>query len=279
MSDYFKRVYKGEPRPIGKVLGAVYPEMPFALLEKCLRRRDVFADGKRVAAGTVVSRGCTLDLFCTPAMVAVREVFRNEDILAVYKPKGVPTDGEYGFSSLIRYKYGQDMQLLHRLDTNTDGIVLFACNHQAYALLYEAMRTHRVFKYYRARVWGVYHAPVVLRGYLLKDAEAGRVRILDIPSMGAVEVACQVTPIAQEVETCTVDIMLKGGKTHQLRAQLAHDGHFILGDGKYGDDRINARMGYKRQQLTAYKVCFDMPDDPLGLNGVTIKLPEEWMAI
>ena len=276
--SYFLRVYGGEDKPIGKVLGQVYPELPYALLARLLRQKDVKVDGVRVKESHIVSRGSTLDLFCTPAMVRLVEVYRDDNVLVLYKPKGVESDGEHSFASLAAYVYGDEVRLMHRLDTNTDGLLLFAIGRRAYDLLYAAMREHRIVKYYRARVHGTWGEPTCLAGYLSKDADAGKVRIYDAPKEGAVDVRCWVTPVARGRDSTLVDVRLEGGKTHQLRAQLAHAGHFILGDGKYGVDAINAAMGYKRQQLTAYRLRFDMPGDPLGLNDKDIVLPERWLT-
>ena len=72
-------------------------------------------------------------------------------------------------------------------------------------------------------------------------------------------------------ETSVLDVTLFTGKTHQIRAHLAYIGHFIIGDGKYGDNSINKRLGVKNQQLTAYSLTLHFSkDSPLYyLDGKT----------
>ena len=69
-------------------------------------------------------------------------------------------------------------------------------------------------------------------------------------------------------------VVIHKGKMHQIRAMLAHYGYFILGDGKYGDDRVNRRLGINKTRLTAISVEFDLPEaSPLAyLNKVRISL-------
>ena len=100
-------------------------------------------------------------------------------------------------------------------------------------------------------------------------------RVYDAPRSDAVKVTCEVVASRYRAPVSEIEILLHGGKTHQLRAQLAHSGHFIVGDGKYGDDRINKRLGYTKQQLTAIKLGFALSYDPLGYNGRTIELPDK----
>ena len=272
MSDYFKRTYTHSDKPISKGLILVYPELPYGLLVKLLRKKDVFVDGVRVGEGAILHTGEVVDLFLAPKMIDVKVVYQDDNLLALYKPKGVASDGEYSFESLVRYVFGE-VTLLHRLDTNTDGILLFSKTARAYEILRQGMQDGSITKYYRARVWG--KMPLVdrtLKGYLFKDSVKGKVRISDAKVKGSVLVECQVHPLSYEGNSTHVELTLHGGKTHQLRAQMAHDGHFILGDGKYGDDRVNRMLGFSKQLLTAYRVTFHFANDTLGLNKLDISL-------
>lgn len=269
--SYFERHYQGNAFPLSKALEALYPELPFALLSKLIRQKDVFLNGTRVKDG-VVRDGDTVNLYCTPGMIGLRVLYRSADVLALYKPKGVPSDGEYSFASLVRYVYPEAL-LMHRLDTNTDGVLLFARNQHAYGILYDGMKGHEITKYYRAFVYGkVTPRTQTIKGYLFKDAKAGKVFIYDAPRPGAVSVRCEVSVAGYDGACTHVEVEITGGKTHQIRALLAHSGHFILGDGKYGDDRINKQMGIKRLALTSYMVRFHFEKDVLRLNDVTISL-------
>lgn len=96
----------------------------------------------------------------------------------------------------------------------------------------------------------------VYRDYLLKNAKEGKVRIFQEKHAGAVPVEASVRVIGYDKNSTLVEVVIHNGKTHQIRAQLAAHGHFILGDGKYGRDDINNKFGVKRQQLTAKNLFF-----------------------
>ena len=269
-NNYFTRIYRGEPKRLSKALALLYPDLSYRILEGLLDRRDVFVDGVRAEKNALIADGQSVSLYITPSLLRIRTIYQNENILLLYKPKGIESDGEMSFAGLARFCFG-DVMLMHRLDTNTDGLLLFAKTQQAYDVLYRAMKEGRIIKYYRALVYGEMH-PCELQGYLFKDSKEGRVYIADEPSRGAVKVTCRVVNSLFQNGVSQIEIELHGGKTHQLRAQLAHSGHFILGDGKYGDDRINRTMGYKKQQLTAYRMVFCLPDNILGLEVTDVSM-------
>ena len=91
---------------------------------------------------------------------------------------------------------------------------------------------------------------------------------------GSVKIITEYEVIKEKEETSILSVKLITGKTHQIRAHLAHIGHFIVGDGKYGDNKINKMLKQKRQNLTAYKTIFHFDkSSPLSeLDGVEITL-------
>ncbi|MBQ7652910.1 MAG: RluA family pseudouridine synthase [Clostridia bacterium] len=271
-NDYLTRKIQ-KNGALSKVLSLSYPEFPYNLLMKLLRKKDVFLNGKRVADASA-EVGDEVRIFIKPNAINLKTLFINEDILAVYKPKGVSSDGEYSFASLVAFVY-ENAVLLHRLDTNTDGILLFALNPRAEELLLYAMMKGEVIKEYRAVVYGeARFKNATLTNYLLKDSKAGKVKIYDNHVKNAEKVTLEATTISIKDGLSTLKVIIHGGKTHQIRAQLAANGYFIIGDGKYGDDRINRLYGKKSQELTAVKVTFALSNDPLNLNGIVITLDD-----
>jgi len=275
MKAYFLRTYEGNTQPLGKAIMTLYPDLPYSLIKRLLKQKDVFVDGVRAKEDAPVAAGSTVNLYCQPNMIKIPVVYRDEDLLVLYKPRGIASDGQCSFETLSRYVFGDNLRLLHRLDTNTDGLLMFALNQRAYEILYQANAEHLITKYYNALVYGQVRGETVLDGYLMKDAEKGRVKIYHEPKVGAEYVKCLVTPDRCDDNVTTVIIKLKGGKTHQLRAQLADWGHFILGDGKYGDDRINREYGKDKQQLTAFKLALPVLEELPSLSGNVIALPAE----
>ena len=94
------------------------------------------------------------------------------------------------------------------------------------------------------------------RDYLLKNAKEGKVRIFQEKHAGAVPVEASVKVIGYDKNSTLVEVVIHNGKTHQIRAQLAAHGHFILGDGKYGRDDINNKFGVKKTATYGKKTCF-----------------------
>ncbi len=259
MSDnYFYRTYQGREQRLSKVLPLVFPELSYEVLMRLLRKKDVLVNGKSAQPALLAKSGDIVELYYRPAEIKIREIYSDGNILILYKNKGIVSDGEFSFEGLAKYKYGADVRLTHRLDVNTDGILIFARGEDAYQAVYDAMRDSKIDKYYYARVYGrVADKEKCLTGYLSKDAEKGVVKVFDRPRQGAEYVELFFKTLSYDNGTSLLEVKLTGGKTHQIRAQLASCGHFILGDGKYGDDTINRRFECKKQQLTAYKIQFN----------------------
>lgn len=263
--SYFSRLYQGREQSLGKVLSQLYPELPYDVLMRLYRKKDINVNGKSALLTDAVKQGDRVGLYYRPAEVKIKEIYTDGNILVLYKNKGIASDGDYSFEGLVKYKYASDVLLTHRLDVNTDGLLIFARNDTAYQAVYDAMRDKKIEKYYYARVYGrVADKEKLLTGYLSKDSEKGIVKIYEHPTKGAEYVELFFKTLSSDNGTSLLEVKLLGGKTHQIRAQLSYFGHFILGDGKYGDDTVNRRYNYKKQQLTAYKIVFAAENGLLG---------------
>ncbi len=269
-NEYFSRNFNKSGK-LSKVISSAYPELPYNFLMKLIRKKDVKVNGKNVNQDFNVVSGDSVSLYLKPQAVPLEIVFDNEHIFCINKPKGLVSDGEYSLESLAKYIY-PNSKMLHRLDTNTTGLVLFAKNGEVFDYLLEAMQNGLIKKTYLATVYGeVSLKDTLIEGYLLKDTTKGRVRIFDNQVKGSVYVSIVANTISHKDGLTVLKIMLHNGKTHQIRAQLAHIGLFIIGDGKYGNDRINHMYGYNSQELKAVSLKFDFTNDPYGLGGLEIK--------
>lgn len=207
-------------------------------------------------------------------------IYEDGNILVVYKPEGILTDG--GDKSLEAQvnaylgEYGKQAKVCHRLDRNTDGLVIFAKNPEAEAEMLEAIKTRKPEKYYLAAIKGVPKKPsAVLKAYLFKDSKKGVVYIHDVFKPGCVPIETHYKVLKQtDNGNSQAEIKLISGKTHQIRAHMAHIGHPVLGDGKYGDFALNRKLGLKAQELTAYKIVFHFDKESLlgYLEGKTVQL-------
>ena len=105
-----------------------------------------------------------------------------------------------------------------------------------------------------------------MHAYLRKDAEISRVAVTDYPARGALEIVTAYH-VLEAGEESRLEVELVTGRTHQIRAHLAHIGHPILGDDKYGDRQLNRRLGLRRQQLWATRLMFQAEGALSYLNG------------
>ena len=111
----------------------------------------------------------------------------------------------------------------------------------------------------------------ILEGYLIKDEKASLVKISDNPFKGAVYIKTGYEVKERKEKTTLLEVTLYTGKTHQIRAHLAHIGHPIVGDGKYGNERVNRELKKSKQELKACTLTLNFNEKDLlyYLNGKT----------
>ena len=166
----------------------------------------------------------------------------------------------------------------HRLDRNTTGLLLFAKNENALNILLEKFKNREIEKHYLAKVYGIPSKKYQnLVAYLFKDNKKSMVYISDVPKKGYVKIETSFTLLEtnKKENYSLLDVELHTGKTHQIRAHLAHISLPIIGDGKYGINEVNKKFGYKTQQLKSYKLKFNFTSDAGLLNylrGKEIKI-------
>ena len=148
------------------------------------------------------------------------------------------------------------IRLCHRLDVQTGGLLLLTKDDAAYEAAREAFEQRTMEKFYTCRTKGCpAKREAVMHAYLRKDAQLSRVAVTDYPARGALEIITGYR-VLEPGEYARLEVELMTGRTHQIRAHLAHIGHPILGDDKYGDRALNRRLGLRRQQLWATRLVF-----------------------
>lgn len=258
------------PVRLDKYLMEQFPALGIGRLNKALRENKIKLNGKKQPLSTRVQNGDIVRLFLNDdalekrALPAAMLVYEDDDILVVNKPAGVEVDGPADDTLLKRVcatlagQGGPSQAVLcHRLDAGTSGLVLLARNAAAEQFLTEAIRQRQIQKRYLCVTFGRPQPPAaLLHDYLSKDAERGVVRILSAPAPGAKEILTGYETLAVSGRLALLQVDLITGRTHQIRAHLAHIGCPILGDSKYGNNAANRELHFKYQALCAWELRF-----------------------
>lgn len=278
---------------LDRFLAKAVPLLPASLAQKYIRIKRIKRNNARCQRDDRLEAGDTLQLYIndeffdtpreenaylTVAAPKLNIVYEDEHILLVDKRPGVavhPHDGaEYGrtlIDHVQAYLYqkrewnprGEQAftpALCNRIDRNTGGIVIAAKTAEALRVMNQKIKDRELDKRYLAIVEGAPKpARGALKGYLWKDAKKNRVFITDTPQAGAKSCETRYATLASRNGLSLVECELVTGRTHQIRAQFAHSGHPLLGDGKYG--KLDKRFNRNYQALYSYKLTFRFTTD------------------
>ena len=265
---------------VDRLIARYYPELPERSVRAAFLRRDVKLDGRRVARDEKARSGQELRIYLSDdeaELTLLQVVYEDENILLVNKPAGisVETDGKGGVTlSDLCHQHVRETQpdaeppaACHRLDNQTAGLCMFAKNERTLEILQDVFRRRGLDKYYECLVRGVPKPPSAeCRAWLIKDARAGRVEIVDHPvPEGKTILTGYETLEAGPVSRLRVHLMT--GRTHQIRAHLAALGHPILGDDVYGDRMWNREKKVRTLRLCAVSLRMDTGGALPGLDG------------
>lgn len=248
---------------------------------KSLRKKDIRINDKRINEDQIVHEFDTITIYIIDELLYktydIKTVYEDENILIVDKPSDLEVVSENileeTLTNILNKKY-PFISPCHRIDRNTTGLVLFAKNKQALDILLNKFKNKEIKKFYKCEVLGrMPKKEELLKAYLFKDNKKSKVYISDTPKKGYVEILTKYTVLSENKNnTSILDIDLITGRTHQIRAHLAHIGHPIIGDGKYGINEINKKFGLKHQQLINYKIIFTFKSDSSILNYLNEKV-------
>lgn len=290
-------------------LGKTLPLLPAPLAQKYIRLKRVKLNGKGAKRDTRLQVGDQLQLYIndeffeTPSeenaflMIAQPKldiIYEDEHLLLVNKPAGmvVHADETGNINTLInhilaylyqkrewspRLEHAFIPALCNRIDRNTCGIVIAAKTAEALRVMNQKIKDREIEKRYLCVAVGALKPREgKLEGFLLKDETKKQVSVYRRPVPGGRSAVTKYRTLAVRDGLSLVECELVTGRTHQIRAQMADAGCPLLGDGKYGSEKVNRRYGRRQQALCSWSLCFRFTTEAgelAYLNGRSWKVP------
>ena len=231
---------------------------------KTLRKKDIKINEKRISENCLLRTGDEIKIYIADNLLEKKYdipiVYEDDNIIIFDKPIGIEVTGENSLSSYAKNLFKHTfIEPCHRLDRNTCGLVLYAKNQESLDILLDSFKHHTIEKHYICVVYGI---PKIeskkLESYLFKDSKKALVYISNKPLPGYQKIITSYNILKKDKikNISLLDVTLETGRTHQIRAHLSYIGYPILGDGKYGINKINKEFKQQVQALCSYSLTF-----------------------
>ena len=230
---------KYNEKKLNKFLLDNIPNISENLLYKLLRKKDIKINGKRVNKNVNLKSGDEVVVYISDDLLCpnfdLNIFYEDDNILIINKPYNIEVTGENSLTSMVHKKYESATfkpMPCHRLDRNTTGLIIFAKSENALKILLDNFKNHKIEKHYLALVYGIpNNNNKSATAFLFKDRKKSTVYISDEYKKGYQKiVTCYTVLKKYSNNTCILDVEIETGKTHQIRAHLAHMGFPIIGD-------------------------------------------------
>lgn len=271
-------------RRIDNFLFALFCKIPKTLIYKFIRKKKVKVNSKKVNENyrlkendtinlylndeILESKVCKDDFLSAPSDIDV--IYEDKNILLINKKIGLvcQPDNKNIVDCVINrakkyllikgeYKFDDENifapSLVNRIDRNTEGIVIISKNLESLKFLNEKIKNREIKKYYKCLVHGKMPKDKdIITAFLYKNCKENKAYIYDkyIKNSKIIKTKYEVIRYKSNLSYLKIDLLT--GRFHQIRAHLAHIGHPIVGDGKYGQ-----KENYKKQLLVSYKIKFN----------------------
>jgi len=260
---------------------AIINELPFLSrfdIKKILENKDIKVNNVRVKENLTLSKGDKVIVFYKEknSQDWFNIVYSDDNILIVNKRSGIEvvSESERDLISFLVKDY-PTIKAVHRIDRNTEGLVIFAINEIAEKELLEAFKTRKgIIKKYALLVNGRVDITKIKRTVYLKKMEnLSKVWISEIKTSGYYPIITEFDIIEYKNDKTLLEANLLTGKTHQIRAHIAYYGYPIVGDNKYGKDKEN------KLHLTANYLAFNFNKKQklAYLNAKNFEITPTWL--
>lgn len=272
---------------VDRFISKTFDKLPKSLMYKEIRKKNIKVNKKRCTPEQVLSSGDLLELYLKDDVLEIRKkhydflnastdldiIYEDDNIILINKKVGVlcHPDGKDYIDNIVarlkRYLYDKKEwdpetstftpSLANRIDRNTGGIVIGAKNSQALKIMNDKIKARDIEKYYLTVVHGkMSKKSELLSAYLTKNEKKNMVTVTDYQAPNSKKIITEYTVLDYYPDASLLEVKLHTGRTHQIRAHLAHIGHPLYGDGKYGNEK-----GRYRQALYSYKLHFNFSDE------------------
>ncbi len=295
---------------LDKFIQKSVPRLPQSMMYKAIRNKRIKINGKRAEISTRLQTGDVVQMYindeffdttvetefmAAPAVLDI--VYEDENIILIDKKNGlvVHEDNENTVDTLINrlkhylydkgeYKPDEENSfapsLCNRLDRNTGGIVIAAKNAESLRILNQKIKDRELEKYYLCITVGVPPKKKdTITAYLEKNSDDNTVKVTDRKTDKNKTIITTYKVLKTKENLALLEIKLDTGRTHQIRAHMAHIGCPLLGDGKYGINKVNKEYKIKTQALYSYKLKFTFETDSgclEYLNGKEFEVKDVW---
>ena len=295
---------------LDKFIQKSVPRLPQSMMYKAIRNKRIKINGKRTEISTRLQTGDIVQMYINdeffdtavetefmsaPAVLDI--VYEDENIILIDKKNGlvVHEDNENTVDTLINrlkhylYEKGEYKpeeensfapSLCNRLDRNTGGIVIAAKNAESLRIMNQKIKDRELEKYYLCITVGVPPKKKdTITAYLEKNSDDNTVKVTDRKTAKNKTIITTYKVLKTKQNLALLEIKLDTGRTHQIRAHMAHIGCPLLGDGKYGINKVNKEYKIKTQALYSYKLKFTFETDSgclEYLNGKEFRVNDVW---
>ena len=309
---------KESGQTLEKYVKKVLSYAPLSFIYKLFRKKDIKVNGHWQKEKYVINEGEEITIFVSDEQLEefhkkfnftandeVKQwiIYEDKNVILINKPRGIlvqkddnyndkPLDqmvieylmfkGEYDPQNDLAFKPGP----AHRIDRNTSGLIIFGKNHDALAYLFELFQKHELIgKHYLCLVTGDIEKEGSVDVPLRKNFDTKKVVVAPISS-GAKTAKTIYHPIERFGDFTLLDITLVTGRTHQIRVHMSYIRHHVVGDGKYGDFKVNNMVdreyGFKNQFLHASEIHFGelrKPLENLSRKSFKAEMPQEYITL
>lgn len=278
---------------LDKFIFKYFNSIPASMVYRAIRKKRIKVNGKKALQNYMLCVGDVLELYINDEFFdngpkelefadlkpSLNIVYEDENIMLVDKRPGMlcHEDEHESKNTLINhikaYLYqkkeynpkGENSfapSLCNRIDRNTGGIVIAAKNAMSLRIINEKIKRREIKKIYLCLVKGrLKEKEATLKDYLVKNESQNRVYIHHKPIKDAKTIITKYKVLSEGELTSLVEVELLTGRTHQIRAHMASIGHPLAGDGKYGTNEFNKKIGRTTQALYSYKLSFAFKDE------------------